>query len=555
MGESPSGSVKTSDWALAVATGLLGVVLGYIERVAVLRARRRGRVPPRGLFLAIPPRDQAWAGWIAFVPVLVAHRKNTWKHGFWLGWLAGTLGNLGAFYWVYELMVTYSAIPAVGAAALTLLQAVQQGLREAFWLATSRSLSQRYQNITPLLYAVVYVACEFLWPTIFPLHLSNSQHCWVWTHQVMDLAGPAGLSFVMVLTNVWLWQALSWKKPHYLALASLPLLASVGYGVVRVAQVEKTMAEASPLTVAMVEHDVGIVSSSQQVVEGLARLQNLSTQASREHPLDLVVFPETAIKTPPPPVRVEGSPEWQQLQRYPLKATQMAQNTPFSPQAGFTTPLIFGTVAEDPDRPGPIPGRARLHNIAFLVDENGQVQGKALKNKLLLFGEFIPGAAYFPWIYTRVLTRASSLVPGQEPGLLPFRAHTIGVSICYEDILPTFHYQLAQGSPNLLVNLTNDAWFGDTAEPAAHLALAKARAVEQRLYLVRSTTTGISAFVDPLGQVLKQTAGNGPQYLVEKVAWMPGRTTLFCYVGPYFAWLCVVFTGVGLVAAGRGASD
>ncbi len=85
---------------------------------------------------------------------------------------------------------------------------------------------------------------------------------------------------------------------------------------------------------------------------------------------------------------------------------------------------------------------------------------------------------------------------------LPFGAHKISALICYEDILPGFvNGMVRHADPDLLVNLTNDAWFGDSTEPWIHLALAQLRAVEHRRYLIRATNSGVSAMIDPVGRV------------------------------------------------------
>jgi apolipoprotein N-acyltransferase len=97
--------------------------------------------------------------------------------------------------------------------------------------------------------------------------------------------------------------------------------------------------------------------------------------------------------------------------------------------------------------------------------------------------------------------------------------------VCLEDILPGFVRRVVrEGSPHLLVNLTNDAWFGDTHAPWIHLALAKLRAVEQRRYLVRATNTGVSAVIDPLGRVIAQSGSFTRETLDAEVAMLEGTT-------------------------------
>jgi apolipoprotein N-acyltransferase len=109
--------------------------------------------------------------------------------------------------------------------------------------------------------------------------------------------------------------------------------------------------------------------------------------------------------------------------------------------------------------------------------------------------------------------------------------------ICYEDILPSFTNKLvAATSPELLVNMTNDAWFGNSSEPWEHLALAQLRAIEHRRFLVRSTNSGVSAIVDPVGRVVVHTAPFEELATRGSVRWMTGRT-VYETIGDSIFWL------------------
>ena len=132
----------------------------------------------------------------------------------------------------------------------------------------------------------------------------------------------------------------------------------------------------------------------------------------------------------------------------------------------------------------------RAFNRVQLVDELGEVRGTYDKVNLFPFGEYLPVEGQVPWL--RALSPSSDrLHPGRDLRPLPFRAWRIAALVCYEDTLPRFVRQVVgDGSPHLLVNLTNDAWFGDSSEPSIHLALSQLRAIEQRRYLVRATKTG-----------------------------------------------------------------
>ena len=133
------------------------------------------------------------------------------------------------------------------------------------------------------------------------------------------------------------------------------------------------------------------------------------------------------------------------------------------------------------------------------------------------------------------------VTPGTVIETMPFRGYAIGPIICYEDILPRFVQKLSKLRPNVFINITNDAWFGKTSEPMLHLALAMMRTVEHRRWLVRSTNTGVSAFVDANGRLLQKTSIYDAEILRHDVAMMPPSRTLYSYIGDFLGWIALVW--------------
>src|SRR6185503_2583330 len=129
-----------------------------------------------------------------------------------------------------------------------------------------------------------------------------------------------------------------------------------------------------------------------------------------------------------------------------------------------------------------------------------RLQPPQAKMQLLWFGETVPLGEYLPFL-RRIFDRAGGLVPGAEVALLEHGGRRIGVLNCYEDTLPSVGRRVARAGPDLLVNVTNDAWFGPTAEPELHLRLSALRAVETRLDLVRAVNLGVPAWIDARGVV------------------------------------------------------
>lgn len=211
-------------------------------------------------------------------------------------------------------------------------------------------------------------------------------------------------------------------------------------------------------------------------------------------------------------------------------------------QRGFKTSLLFGglTWADDPGKDRPF-----LYNTAVLLNEQGRVEGLYDKVYLLAFGEFMPFGETFPKLY-EMFPQAGRFTPGKEVKVFDWRGFKLGIMVCYEDLMADFTSKLADLHPNIIINVTNDAWFGKTSEPWLHLALAVFRSVENRLELVRSTNTGISAFIDPTGRLVSATHIEDPETLVGEVPMMPGHT-LYAVIGNLFSWALLALLVVDLV--------
>jgi apolipoprotein N-acyltransferase len=188
-------------------------------------------------------------------------------------------------------------------------------------------------------------------------------------------------------------------------------------------------------------------------------------------------------------------------------------------------PTVFGAVIVK--RVNDLRGYV-LYNSGIASDASGRIEGRYDKQYLLAFGEYLPFGDSLPVLY-KWSPNSGHFTPGTSLDPLPIDVggtkHPATVLICYEDILPRFtNDSVRYANPELLVNMTNDAWFGDTAEPREHLALSEMRATEHRRYLVRGTNSGVSAVVDPVGRVIAQSGTFRQEGLLATIHWMQGRT-------------------------------
>jgi len=208
-------------------------------------------------------------------------------------------------------------------------------------------------------------------------------------------------------------------------------------------------------------------------------------------------------------------------------------------QRGFRTPILLGGLTWEPAENLPSGRDHRLYNTAIMLDETGRVLGTYDKVFLLAFGEYMPFGDWLKETFGldlyKAFPTAGRFSPGQQVKTFHWGTRTVGVMICYEDIMAGFTSKLADLEPNVIINVTNDAWFGRTSEPYLHLALSVFRSVENRREVVRSTNTGVSAFIDPTGRITGQTSLDDPETLVQDVPVLHG-TTVYGAVGDLFVW-------------------
>jgi apolipoprotein N-acyltransferase len=156
------------------------------------------------------------------------------------------------------------------------------------------------------------------------------------------------------------------------------------------------------------------------------------------------------------------------------------------------------------------------------------------------FGEYVPLQRLFTFggrFAAKLVQEVSDFSPGSEAVIGEVDGHRVGGYICYEAIFPGLVRRFAAGGAELLVNVTNDAWYGTTSAPYQHLVMAAFRAVENRRYMVRAANTGITAVVDPFGRVLEPTRLFDRTVLVREVPFL-AETTFYTRHGDVFARAC-----------------
>jgi apolipoprotein N-acyltransferase len=278
---------------------------------------------------------------------------------------------------------------------------------------------------------------------------------------------------------------------------------------------------------------MGLMQKREDPAEGLRRHLRTTSELKAQG-ADFVVWSESSVTFP---VREEMASR--------LLAANVGEK--------LHLPAIFGGVLYRVDA-----DRQHWYNVALSTNQAGAITARYDKEYLLQFGEHLPFSETFP-ILNEWSPNSGKFTPGTklDPLLITLgeTTHKIAVLICYEDIIPAFTNSLAGATePDLLVNITNDAWFGATTEPWEHLALAQLRAVEHRKYLVRSTNSGVSAIVDPVGRLVQHTEVRDVQHgsyesadsMLATVRWMRGGRTVYEIVGDTPWWIVSVLMTLAL---------
>jgi len=192
--------------------------------------------------------------------------------------------------------------------------------------------------------------------------------------------------------------------------------------------------------------------------------------------------------------------------------------------------------------------RVGFYNRAYLVNGEGKVAGWYDKIRLVPFGEYVPLRSLFGGLVNRVVKGFGDMFPGHVQTIFDFKGARLGVLICYESIFPDLARGAVKRGADILLNITNDAWYGESSAPYQLLAMAAMRSVETKTPMVRVANTGISAVILPDGQITDRTPLFKRGTEIETVSWRP-VTTVYVLVGDIFAIACLVLTVAGLAAA------
>ena len=493
-----------------------------------------------GLLLAaaFPKWDLTWLLFVALIPLFWAVPGKSLKAAFGLGLLAGLAHFVVLLYWIVYVTHVHGFLPLPLAIGILLLLAAYLSLYPAFWALGVNWGEAR--GLSPVLMGpVLWVTLEFGQTYIisgFPWELlGNGLVPHPMLLQVADLTGVYGLSFLLVLINACLWRLLSpprtrrHRRYPYAVAVCLILVAWLGYGYYRLGAVQNLEATSPKLKVAVVQGNIKQGEKwKKEMVQGT--LDRYAELTRRVQGAQLIVWPETAapfffLRTPDLSAQVQA----------------------IAKESGGS--LLFGAPAWELTTDG-----ERYFNRAYLLSPEGEVLGYYDKAHLVPYGEYVPLRRFMPFI-GKMVPMVGDFAEGPVGATVSLPdGVALGPLVCYESIFPNLSRAQVANGAKLLVNITNDAWFGKTAAAYQHLAMAAMRCVENHVCLARAANTGISAFIDARGQILWQSEIYVSDAHALELPLMPGGS-LYTKIGDVFAWTCLILTGLALILARRRRRD
>ncbi len=523
------------------------------------------------LVAAFSPLGTGLLAWVGFVPLLFAlegmvarEERRGARKSFVVGWIWGFVFSVGTTYWVVNSMYYYGGIPLVPGVLIMLVLAVYLALFPAIFAV----LFYHTRGYRPLFRLFVipalWVSLEFIKGflfTGFPWSLLGySQVGFTTFIQIADIFGVWGVSYWVMLLNGGIFLFLlnlahgSGRRglrmePFLIFVATVVVVIFVVvYGIVQTGLVNKDIATWTQVDIAAVQGNIdqAVKWQATEQVKTVDKYSELVQEASDSFrqaggETGLIVLPETSM---------------------PFFLAKDKGMLPFVEEMARDSGsyLLIGA----PDYISDGSGGQDILNTAFLLSPEGKISGRYDKMHLVPFGEYVP-LKWILFFIEKLTAGAGEFVEGR--GLYPIKIELSGVKtqvgtfICYEAIFPSLVAELARGGPEadkdaspatgLLVNITNDAWFGDTSAPYHHLDMTAMRAVENRTFLLRSANTGISAIVSPTGEIIERAGLFKAAVISARVGLREKGPTFFGRFPNLFPCVLLIFSAIIVLLALR----
>jgi apolipoprotein N-acyltransferase len=495
------------------------------------------------LAAAFPKIDLNLLAWVAFVPLLYAIGDESPSAIFIYAWIQGFVCYVASVYWIALTLHNFTSLPTDVAIAPMLLLAAIMALFAAiaFWAAYFIAGRLRVPIVVTL--PVAWTALEWVrtyFPIGFPWNLLGyTAYRNLELIQFAEFTGVYGVSAMIIFVNAVVYAVafqIYPRRTQALSLGALTFLMAGAFlfGGLRIARLNEAPSEGS-LKIAMVQGNIPqSLKWDPKFLESSIDVYTEESLSAARRGADLIVWPEAAAAF-----------FFQPDDRYPAAFSDDARYRQrlLALAAQTRDPILFGAPAL-----GVAPGRMGFYNRAYLVSSAGQVVAWYDKMQLVPFGEYVPLRSFFGYFVERVVSGFGDMFAGTSQTVFTVHGAKLGVLICYESIFPNLARSVVKNGANILVNITNDAWYGESSAPYQLLAMAAMRAVETKVPMVRVANTGISAVIEPTGAIDARTPLFARGTETERVYWRSTRT-VYTAVGDVFAETCFALTVAAMLWA------
>ena len=474
------------------------------------------------LVLIQPPVSLFPLAFIALVPLICTVDKDNFRLSFLRGFAAGVVAWLGTIYWVVVAMNQYGGINIPLSILILVLFVAYLSIYTGIFTLSCAFLEKKASVPAYLAAAPVWVILEYARGAImtgFPWsYIGHSQFGFLHLIQVVSVTGTFFISFLIVAVNGIVCSA--WARRRipviYTAVIAVLVASSLAYGFVRLQHRDPGKFEAA-IVQGNISQDIKWDDSFKMMT--VNKYYRLSFGLAQN--ADIIVWPETAI-----PFLLGREPAaYKHVQAVPVM---------------LKSRLLYGTVG--------ILRTGNLLNSVHYIGPDGNTAAIYNKVHLVPFGEYTPIVSYLPFL-AKLTAIGADFKPGEGHKPIETDVGKVGILICFEGIFPYITNETVRQGAEVLVNVTNDAWYNRTSAPYQHFAFYIFRAIETDRYVLRAANTGISGIIDPRGRI----EGKTPIFSEEVFrGWYALKNTQTFYVrhGDYFVLLCLVFlvaaVGVGL---------
>jgi len=476
---------------------------------------------------SFPPINAYYLAYVSFIPLLFALRESTLTSAIFTGFFTGLLHETILLSWIIPTLTNHAQFSFTYAFSLTIIMSAILAINFVVFTVLVHFLSKKPYHLFVLPF--LWVSIEFVrsyGQLAFPWELIGySQYKWITLIQFSDISGVYGVSGFVVLINVCIFICLlfcyqmTWNKQNVskslLALSitffvCIPIII-LTYGSKQIQQMDHNSDQKQYKKVMIVQPSI----LQDEKWEGDNRIPitqkmvNMTFQGKNKA-VDLVVWPETAL-----PYALHSK---HQLRQFVLQSMKQMN-------AG----LIVGSLSFIEEHQ-----QTTNFNSAYVIDKKGHIQSRYDKVSLVPFSEFLP-YSFLKNLWMFYGAPDDKFKPGKVGQVHQLDDFQLGIQICFEIIFPQYARILTANGSNLLINISNDGWFGQTASPYQHFSMAIFRAVENKRALIRCANTGISGIIDPCGRIISQSQLYETTSIIHQVPIVENKHTFYSKWGDFFA--------------------